>query len=150
VQRAFELIVTSRVSGSAAEARELGFLRSHDRITANRDRLLADAKTFAVELADGYTPPEPAELRLPGPSGAAALTLGARDRHAAGQASSHDLVVAGALARVLTGGDCDPVEPVPEQHVLDLEREAVRALLATERTLLRMEHVLATGKPLRN
>jgi 3-hydroxyacyl-CoA dehydrogenase len=150
VQRAFELIGTARVSGSATEARELGFLRRHDRITANRDRLLADAKAFALELADGYSPPEPRELRLPGPSGAAALVLGARDRAAAGQASAHDLVVAEALARVLSGGDCDPVEPVSEQHVLDLEREAVRGLLATERTLLRMEHVLATGKPLRN
>jgi 3-hydroxyacyl-CoA dehydrogenase len=149
-QRAFELIALARVSGSAAEARELGFLRSHDRITANRDRLLADARAFALELADGYVPPQPAELRLPGPSGAAALMLAARDQAAAGRAGPHDLAVAAALARVLSGGDCDPLEPVTEADVLALEREAVRGLIRSERTLRRMDHVLATGKPLRN
>ena len=87
----FELIGLGRVSGSAAEARELGFLRPRDRITANRDRLLADAKTFALELADGYAPPEPRELRLPGPSGAAALALAMHDRASAGLARPHDL-----------------------------------------------------------
>ena len=150
VQRTFELIGLGRVSGSAAEARELGFLRPRDRITANRDRLLADAKTFALELADGYAPPEPRELRLPGPSGAAALALAMHDRASAGLARPHDLAVAAALARVLTGGDCDPLEPITEDDVLALEREAVGSLIRTERTLRRMEHVLATGALLRN
>ncbi len=150
VQRTFELIGLGRVSGSAAEARELGFLRPRDRITANRDRLLADAKTFALELADGYAPPEPRELRLPGPSGAAALALAMHDRSSAGLARPHDLAVAAALARVLTGGDCDPLEPITEDDVLALEREAVGSLIRTERTLRRMEHVLATGALLRN
>ena len=58
--------------------------------------------------------------------------------------------MAAALARVLTGGDCDPLEPITEDDVLALEREAVGSLIRTERTLRRMEHVLATGALLWN
>ena len=55
-----------------------------------------------------------------------------------------------SLARVLTGGDCSPVTPVTEQHVLDLEREAFLSLCGTEKTQERMQAILMTGKPLRN
>ena len=150
VQAAFETIGLARVSGSAAEARDLGFLRPGDRITMNRDRLLGDARAFALELADGYAPPEPAELRLPGPSGRAALELGVAGHALAGRALPHDQVVLAALANVLAGGDADPTVPVPEQHVYDLERAAVLSLLHREPTLQRAEHLLMTGKPLRN
>ena len=65
----------------------------------NRDRLLADAKAKALALADGYTPPEPRELRLPGPTGRAALELAARQARAGRPGRTpHDLVVLGALA----------------------------------------------------
>jgi 3-hydroxyacyl-CoA dehydrogenase len=150
VQAAFETIALARVSSSAAEARALGFLGPDDRITMNRDRLLADARSFAIELADGYTPPERQELRLPGPSGRAALELGVAGHALAGRALPHDRVVLGALANVLAGGDADPTVPVTEQHVYDLERAAVIALLHTEPTLDRAEQMLMTGKPLRN
>src|SRR5207245_705177 len=44
VQRAFETIGFAKVSTSAAEARQLGFLGDADRVTMNRERLIADAK----------------------------------------------------------------------------------------------------------
>jgi 3-hydroxyacyl-CoA dehydrogenase len=150
VQEAFETIGLARVSRSAAEARELGFLRDGDRITMNRDRLLADARRRALELADGYRPPEPRELVLPGPAGAAAMRLAVHGLALTGQATPHDVVVTAELARVLSGGDADVTTPVPEQALFDLERSAVVALLRTEPTLDRMEHMLTTGKPLRN
>jgi 3-hydroxyacyl-CoA dehydrogenase len=140
---AFELIARRQVSGSAAEARELGFLRPTDRITANRDRLLADAKALALELADGYVAPAPRQLVLPGPSGRAALAQAARAAGLVGVAGEHDLVVADALARVLSGGDTDHTTPVAEAHVLELERQANASLLRTEETLRRLEHVLS-------
>jgi 3-hydroxyacyl-CoA dehydrogenase len=150
VQQAFETIGLAKVSKSAAEARELGFLRSTDAITMNRDRLLGDARRRALDLADGYRPPEQRELVLPGPSGAAALRLAVQGMALTGQATPQDVVVTDQLARVLTGGDTDPVAAVPEQALFDLERAAVSALLRTEGTLDRMEHMLSTGKPLRN
>ncbi|WP_455374362.1 hypothetical protein, partial [Limibacillus halophilus] len=68
VAEAFETIGMAKVAKSAFEAKELGFLRASDGITFNRDRLLADAKAKALELAEGYQPPEPLELTLPGPA----------------------------------------------------------------------------------
>ncbi len=148
--RVFEMVSTAATSRSAAQAREMLFLRPGDGITMNRDRLLADAKARALGLVDGYAPPAPQELQLAGPSGALALRLAAQAYQRLGLATDHDLVVAGALARVLTGGDADLVDRVAEDGVLALERAGFMALVRTAPTLARIEHTLATGKPLRN
>jgi 3-hydroxyacyl-CoA dehydrogenase len=151
VVKAFETISTARVSTSAEEARELLYLRPGDGVTMNRDRLLADAKARALALVEaGYRPPEPVEVSLPGPSGRVALEAAVAGFRAAGRATAHDAVVAGHLARVLTGGDADPTEPVGEDELSRLEREAFLALVRTPATLDRIEHMLETGKPLRN
>ena len=151
VAAAFETIGMAKVARSAFEARELGFLRPGDGISFNRDRLLADAKARALAMADNYAPPEPLEFSLPGPSGRAALDMalqGLRDR---GLATPHDMNVAGGLADVLTGGpEADVTEPLGEEALLDLERETFMRLARSEATLARMEHMIATGKPLRN
>ncbi|TAJ83116.1 3-hydroxyacyl-CoA dehydrogenase/enoyl-CoA hydratase family protein [bacterium] len=151
VTAAFEMIGLAKVSKSAFEAKGLGFLRPTDSITFNRDRLLADAKAKALELAAGYRPPERIKLTLPGPAGKAALGLALRDLSAKGKVTVHDEVVAGTLAEVITGGvRADPTEPVSEDEVLRLERSAFMLLVKSEATLARMEHMLETGKPLRN
>src|SRR4030095_13771732 len=76
VVAAFEAISLAKVAKSAAEAKEFKFLRPTDGISMNRDRLLADAKARTLKmLADGYQPPKPPELRLPGPSGRTGLNL---------------------------------------------------------------------------
>ncbi len=147
----FETIGTATVSKSAAEARELLFLRPTDGITMNRDRLLADAKAKALSLVEGYTPPAPAApLHLPGPSGALTLRLAAEGYRRRGLATAHDMVVSGALAEVLCGGPADLLDPVTEEQVLALERAGFMRLVQTGATLARIEHTLETGKPLRN
>jgi 3-hydroxyacyl-CoA dehydrogenase len=151
VAKVFETISTAKVATSAAEARELLFLRPHDGITMNRDRLLADAKAKALAMADaGYAPPAPCEYPLPGPSGRVALELAVAGFRASGAATPHDEVVAKRLAVVVTGGDTDPTETLTEDDLSRLEREAFMALLRTPATLARIEHMLETGKPLRN
>ncbi len=151
VSESFETIGTAKVAKSAFEAKELGFLKAGDDITFNRERLLADAKSKALALVEGYEAPEAAELTLPGPSGAAALRLALKDLTARGLATPHDQIVAGGLVDVLTGGaDADITEPVTEEAVLKLERDAFMKLIKTNGTLARMEHMIETGKPLRN
>jgi len=151
VAAAFETIGMAKVAKSAMEARDLAFLRAEDGITFNRERLLADAKAKALELARDYTPPAPAELTLPGPSGQTTLAFAVRDLRAKGVATAHDETVAAALTEVLSGGaNADPTEPVAADSVLALERAAFIRLVHTEPTLQRMEHTLETGKPLRN
>jgi 3-hydroxyacyl-CoA dehydrogenase len=146
----FEMISTATTSKSAAQAKELLFLRPTDGITMNRDRLLADAKAQALKLAEGYEPPAPIELRLPGPSGALGLRMAADGFQKRGLATDHDMVVSAGLADVLTGGEADLLDMLTEDQLLDLERTTFMKLVRTPGTLARVEHTLETGKPLRN
>ena len=148
--KVFEMVSTATTSKSAAQAKEYLFLRPTDDITMNRDRLLADAKAKALSLVDGYTPPEPTLVQLPGPSGALAMKLAAEGFHKRGIATDHDLAVSTVLAEVLAGGDADPVDVVSEDRMSALERAGFMKLMKTAATLARVEHTLVTGKPLRN
>lgn len=150
VAKAFEMISTAQVSKSAAEAKEMMFLRASDGITMNRDRLLADAKARALAMVDGYTPPEPPTFRLPGESGRAGLAGAVADFRRKGVATAYDEVVAARLANILTGGDTDLIELVSEDRLLELERDAFMESARDERTHARVEAMLLTGKPLRN
>ncbi len=112
VAKAFETISTAKVSKSAAEAKELMFLRPSDGITMNRDRLLADAKARALALVEGYAPPEKPTFRLPGESGRVGIAGVVADFRKKGVATDYDVVVAERLANVLTGGEADLVDTV--------------------------------------
>jgi 3-hydroxyacyl-CoA dehydrogenase len=117
----------------------------------NRDRLLADAKETALKLAKKYKAPEPPVLKLPGPTGVAAIQLQVEGLSLQGKVTKHDQVVVKELAKVITGGDdADHIEPTSEDKLYALERQAFMRLVKTEGTLQRMEHMLTTGKPLRN
>ena len=122
-----------------------------DGITMNRDRLLADAKAKALALlADGYKPPKPVELSLPGPSGRVALEMAVDGFRQSGKATPHDEVVAKRLAP----------RAHRRRHRRHREGERGRPLAPRARglhrprqdpgTLARIEHMLDTGKPLRN
>jgi 3-hydroxyacyl-CoA dehydrogenase len=129
---------------------ERKFMLPTDGISMNRDRLLADAKQRALSLVEGYQPPKPPEFVLTGPSGRAGLLAAAQSFRKRGLATDHDLVVADALAEVLSGGDTDIIDIMTEQQVMDLERKAFMRLIRTAPTLARVEYTLETGKPLRN
>jgi len=147
----FETIGMAKVAKSAFEAKELLFLRAGDAITMNRDRLLADAKAKALALVEDYQPPQDEPIALPGPSGRIALEMAVDALRLKGVATPHDEVVAKRLAWVLSGGDqADITEPVSDDHLLKLERQAFMALVRQPATLARIEHMLDTGKPLRN
>lgn len=151
VKQAFETIATARVAKSADDAREIGYLKPTDGITMNRDRLLFDARAKAVEMAAGYTPPQPRTIPLPGPSGKAALEMAVDDLRKSGKATPYDVVVCDTLATVLTGGpDADFTVPVSEDRIMELEREGFMSLVHREGTMARVEHMLEKGKPLRN
>lgn len=155
VRKAFETIAVATVSTSAVEAQELRFLRKTDAITVNRDLLLRDAKADAIKLAEAqaagkWKPAQPQMLLLPGVGARLVLEQQVDNLLFTEKISEHDAVIARQLARVLTGGECSPLEPVTEQYVLDLEREAFLKLCGMPKTQARMESVLMTGKPLRN
>jgi 3-hydroxyacyl-CoA dehydrogenase len=152
VQQAFETIGFAKVSTSAADGGRLGLLRRADGITMNRDRLIADAKRVAIELAEGgYRPPPPRTAIPVGGEGVlAALKLGVHLAWRAGRISDHDALVGRTLATVLAGGSLPHRTTVSEQHLLDLEREAFLKLCGERKTLERIQYTLKTGKTLRN
>ncbi|MGD0368319.1 MAG: 3-hydroxyacyl-CoA dehydrogenase NAD-binding domain-containing protein [Acidobacteriaceae bacterium] len=148
----FENIALAKVSTSAFEARELRLLRPSDAITMNRDRLLHDAQSRAVALAEaGYRARLPVtDIPAPGESVLAALRLGVYMLRQGEYASDHDVTVATHLAEVLCGGNITPGTAVSEQYLLDLEREHFLSLCGERKSQERIAHTLKTGKALRN
>ncbi|MDA1081196.1 MAG: 3-hydroxyacyl-CoA dehydrogenase/enoyl-CoA hydratase family protein [Gemmatimonadetes bacterium] len=150
VKRAFKLIALAQMSTSAHEARKMGFLRPvADRITMNRDLLIADAKARVLDLAPDYVAPTMKTVRALGREALGNLNYALFAFQEGGQASAHDVFIGKQVAYVLSGGD-GPPRNVTEQDILELEREAFLKLLGTEETQARIKHMLETGKPLRN
>ncbi len=145
-----ERIGQAKVSSSGAEARQLGFLRDTDRITMNPDRLIGDAKELALELARDYAPPERARVKVGGEAAFALLKLGIWSYRQGGYISDFDVTVLEKVAHVLSGGRLTGEQTVPEQYILDLEREAFLSLCGNAKTQERIQFTLKTGKPLRN
>jgi 3-hydroxyacyl-CoA dehydrogenase len=149
VKRAFKVIAMATTSTSALEARNLGFLRPMDRITMNRDRLIADAKARVLDLATDYVAPAPRTITALGKEALGNLLYAGWAMREGGQITDHEVRIARELAYVLCGGD-GPPRVVTEQDILDLEREAFLRLLGTKETQERIGYTLKTGKPLRN
>src|SRR5699024_9172525 len=147
----FEQVATAKVSTSAEEARELGYLSHEDGISVNPDHLLHDAKQQVLALANtGYAAPKREQIPVVGDDGYAAMVLGAEALHLSGYASEHDMKIAKKLAYVLSGGRLKAGAEIDEQVMLDLEREAFLSLIGESKTQMRMQHMLLKGKPLRN
>ena len=151
LKRAFELIAFAKVSTSAGDARAMGLLRPVDEVSMNAERLIADAKSVALQLAPHYVAPVPrTDIPVAGEAGLALLKLGIYMARRGGYISDYDAVIGEKLATVLSGGRLTGEQKVSEQYLLDLEREAFLSLCGQVKTQERMQHMLKTGKPLRN
>lgn len=151
VNRAFETIAMAKVSTSAKEAVDLGYLRRTDRISVNKDYQLYDAKQAVLAMDKlGYQAPRQEKIQVVGETGFNTLKLGAYTYRVSGMISEHDQKIADKLAFVLSGGSVPANTLVTEQYILDLEREAFLSLVAEPKSQARMQHMLTKGKPLRN
>jgi 3-hydroxyacyl-CoA dehydrogenase len=152
MKKVFETIAMAKVATSAREARALGFLSDSDGITMNRDRVLTDAKTRALELLrGGYEPPVMRnDLPAPGENILATLKMGVYLMRQGDYISDHEVKIGNKVAEVLCGGHVTPGTPVSEQYILDLEREGFKSLCGEKKTQERIQFTLKTGKTLRN
>ena len=151
VFKAFSTIAMGKVSTSAAEAAQLGFLRQGDSITLGADRLIHDAKQKVLALAVNYRPSAPAlDIRAPGRSMAASLGSQLWNMRMGGFITEYEEKLGRTIAGVITGGDVAAGTVVTEQWFLDLEREAFLRLCGEKKTIERIQHMLKKGKPLRN
>jgi 3-hydroxyacyl-CoA dehydrogenase len=147
----FETIGFAKVSASGANARELGLLRASDGISMNPERLIADAKAEALAMRASYAPGAPREdIPVAGEAGFALLKTGVFLAREGEYISDYDAVIGEKLAYILSGGRLTGEQKVSEQYLLDLEREAFLSLCGNVKTQERMQHMLKTGKPLRN
>jgi len=150
-RKVFELIGYAKVSGSAGEAKQLGLLDKNAPVSMNADRLIGDAKAYALSLVPTYTPGVPrTDIKVSGQAGFALLKLGLWSARQGHYISDHDVTVGEKLAHVLCGGNLTGEQTVSEQYLLDLEREAFLSLCGNPKTQERMGYMLKTGKPLRN
>ena len=152
LRQVFETIGFARVSASALDAQEIGYLSAQDRIVMNSDRLLSEARREALHLAEsGYFPPQTAgSVYAAGRGALANMHVEIYSLHQAGRISEHDAKIAGKLAYVLCGGDLSQPAWMDEQHFLDLELDALLSLAGEPKTQDRVRHMLRYGKPLRN
>ena len=149
----FLTIGMAKVSTSGYEAYELGYLQKDKfSISMNRNRLLADAKAKAIELADaGYTKPVPRnDIKVLGKQGLGIVYAGANSMYAGHYISEHDKKISEKLGYVMCGGDLSSPTEVTEQYLLDLEREAFLSLAGERKSLERIQSIITKGKPLRN
>ncbi len=152
LKRHFETVAMAKVSKSAVEAQELGLLRPSDVVVFNTHEALHIAKQQALALAEtGYRPPLPARaIPVAGDVGIATFKMLLVNMLEGRFISEHDNDIATRIATVLCGGDVDRGSLVDEEWLLRLEREHFVALAQMPKTQARIEHMLKTGKPLRN
>ena len=149
----FLTIAMAKVSTSAYEAYDLGILqKGKDIVIANHDQQLAVAKATARIMADqGYTRPiERTDIKVLGRQALGTFMVGTDSMVAGNYISEYDRKMADKLAYVMSGGDLSAHTEVTERYLLDIEREAFLSLCGERKTLERIQHMLKTGKPLRN
>ena len=147
----FMAIAMARISTSAADARKIGFLGPNDRIVANRDHLVGEAKQEVLRmLADGYAPPVKRPLKIFGEAAQGMVNSEMYNMGVAGYVTEHDAFLARRIAYVISGGQTRTNGKVDEDAILTLEREAFIDFLKEEKTVARIDHMIRTGKPLRN
>jgi 3-hydroxyacyl-CoA dehydrogenase len=152
LQNAFMNIATAKVATSAQEAFDMHILRDRDKISMNKNRLIADAKEAVLLMADrGYSQPvQRKDIKVQGKAGIALFLAGVYGMRQGHYISDHDKKIAEKIAYVMCGGELSYPQLVSEQYLLDLEREAFLALTGEKKTLERIQSLLQGGKPLRN
>jgi 3-hydroxyacyl-CoA dehydrogenase len=152
LSKGFELIATAKVSTSAREAFELGYMDARAVIASNETTRLDQAKAEVLAMSRaGYRPPAPAaHVEVLGVEALGAFETAVYLMREAGFASEHDAFISKAIARIMAGGAVTPGTVVDEQYLLELEREEFLRLVGTKKSQERIEHMLKKGKPLRN
>lgn len=147
----FQNIGMAKVSMSAAELFDLGYMRQGDSISMNLDRLIADAKQKVLGLAANYRPQRLVEnLPAPGRGVAASIKSQLWNMAQGGFITEYEATMGGVVADIITGGDVPAGTPISEEYLLQLEREGFLKLCGNKKTAERVQHMLKKGKPLRN
>ena len=147
----FMNIAMAKVTSSAADARANGYLGVTDRIVFNRDYLIGEAKKEVLKMvSQGYVLPVKRGIKVVGESAQGMIAAEIYNMRHAGFITDYDAHLAQKIAYVISGGEVRANSILSDEAILTLERNAFMELLREEKTVDRIEHMLKTGKPLRN
>ena len=147
----FEQIAMAKVSASALEAKEMGYLKTEDVIIANPNELLYVAKNQALAMLEsGFRSPLDDTFKVVGKAGYANIMAQVANLFEGNFMSEHDKYCISSLAKVMTGSLVEENTVVNSKMLLDLERKYFVELLGTQKTQDRIEFMLRNSKPLRN
>lgn len=147
----FEQLAMAKVSMGAAELYGMGYMRHGDSITMDIDKLIGDAKQKVLALAVNYRPKRPVEnIPAPGRGIASAIKSQLWNMQMGKFITEYEAEMGTIIAQVMCGGDVNPGTLITEEYLLQLERENFLKLCGNKKTAERIQHMLKTGKPLRN
>ena len=147
----FEQIGMAKVSTSATELFEMGYMQHGDSITMNSARLISDAKAKVQALAVNYRPQMMrTAIAAPGRDVAAAIKSRLWNLKMGNYITAYEEELGGVIADVICGGDVLPGTIITEEYLLALERESFLRLCGHKKSAERIQHMLKKGKPLRN
>ncbi len=147
----FKQIAMATVSMGAAELPAMGYMRSGDSISMDIDLLISDAKKKVQGLAVNYRPQRlRKDIPVPGRNVAASIKSQLWNMKMGNYVTEYEAEMGGVIADVICGGDVNPGTLVSEDYLLKLERDNFLKLCGNKKTAQRIQHMLKTGKPLRN
>ncbi len=147
----FEQLAMAKVSMGAAELFGMDYMRHGDSITMDIDKLIGDAKQKVLALAVNYRPKRPVEnIPAPGRGIASAIKSQLWNMQMGKFITEYEAEMGTIIAQVMCGGDVNPGTLITEEYLLQLERENFLKLCGNKKTAERIQHMLKTGKPLRN
>lgn len=147
----FMNIAMAKVSTSAFELYDLGYMDDNDAVTMDIDSLIYDAKQKVIALHRNYRPKKPlTNIKAPGKSVAASIKTSLWNMKTGGFITEYEEFLGSVIADVITGGDVNPGTLISEDYLLTLEREAFVRLCSQKKTIERITYMLKKNKPLRN
>lgn len=147
----FQQVAMAKVSMGASELYKMDYMRNGDSITMDIDKLIGDAKQKVLALATNYRPKSPVvNIPAPGRGIASAIKSQLWNMQMGKFITEYEAEMGTIIAQVMCGGDVNPGTMISEEYLLTLERESFLKLCGNKKTAQRIQHMLKTGKPLRN
>ena len=152
IQIILKNIILASVSTSADEAFDMHYFGPGTGITMNRDRLLSEAKSAAIKLAEsGYKMPDrEITIRVAGRPGMTMFENSLEKIARENTLTDHDRKIARKVSWIMCGGDLPAPENVTEDYLLGLEKEAFLSLCGERKTLERINAIIRGRKAPRN
>ena len=126
------------------------FVEGRDTQVMNRDRLIEGAKAALAAMSNGYKPRQKPEFMLAGGEAHAEMVKFLEEGHAKGWFFDHDVTVATAIAKIMTGGEGAAKEQASERDMYARERASFIELAQTDKTHERISQLLRNGNSIRN